>query len=140
MPTLDKLLDLLATKDDDAVGTSVRIPRNLRDAAQLAAELGLADTVTSLAISNLRTRLEGIAQLAVLEELYTEHPELRPTLAQVALGLAEMDGNPLADHPDLIERAAQHFAGRNLPAEPDDLLNYAAGMLAAADNASMNVA
>lgn len=131
MSSLTDLLKLLDADDGDLVGTSVRVPRNLRDAARLAADLGLADSMTDLAVSNLRYRLEGIAQLAALEETYRQHPRLRPSPAQVALALARSDGSELAEHPDLIEQAARYFADRAATAEPDDLLNYAAGMLAA---------
>ncbi len=127
------LADLLRLLDDDtnqeAVGTSIRIPKNLREAAQIAVDLGLADNVTSLAVDNLRTRLEGIAQLAVLDETYDAHPDLRPTLADLALAAADMDASPVAEHPDVIRHAADILLARGGPVEPDDVLLYASGVL-----------
>jgi hypothetical protein len=39
---LERLLDLLDADGADSVGTSVRLPTHLRDAAAVAADMGLA--------------------------------------------------------------------------------------------------
>lgn len=129
---LTRLLDLLDTDGDDTVGTSVRIPTALRDAAGLAIELGLAPSTTDLTVRGLRSVLEAFAQRAVLDEHYLAYPEARPDLAEISLAAAAIDGHPLADQPDLIRRAAEGI--RDFVPDPtsDDVLAYAAGLAAAA--------
>lgn len=78
----------------------MRIPVALRDAAAIAvAELGAASSVTTLTTDALRARLEAIVMEAALAEHYTAHPELRPSLAELAIAAATLDGNPLAERP-----------------------------------------
>jgi hypothetical protein len=122
------MVELLASSRDETVGTSVRIPIDLRDAAAIAAELGLADSITELTVRGLRDKLDAIANRAILEEHYRQYPEARPTLAEVALAGAYIDGNPLKDRPDLIERAAAEILAVNDDPDPDDVLHYAAGL------------
>ena len=129
---LKRLLDLLEVAGNDTVNTSIRLPAALRDAAVLAAAMGLAGSTTELTVKGLRDRLEAFAQRAVLDAHYRAYPAARPDLAEVALAAAEIDGNPLAERPELIRRAAS--AVRNLRADPDpdDVLLYAAGLADAA--------
>jgi hypothetical protein len=122
------MVELLASSRDETVGTSVRIPIDLRDAAAIAAELGLADSITELTVRGLRDKLDAVANRAILEEHYRQYPEARPTLAEVALAGAYIDGNPLKDRPDLIERAAAEILAVNDDPDPDDVLHYAAGL------------
>lgn len=131
-PRLTRFLDLLDQDSSETVGTSMRIPTALRDAAVIAAELGLAPSTTDLTVRGLRATLEAFAQRAVLDAHYEEYPEVRPDLAEIALATAEMDGNPLADHPDLIRRAAEGVRKLLDDPGPDDVLVYAAGLAAAA--------
>ena len=125
---LARMVELLASSRDETVGTSVRIPIDLRDAAAIAAELGLADSITELTVHGLRDKLDAVANRAILEEHYRQYPEARPTLAEVALAGAYIDGNPLKDRPDLIERAAAEILAVNDDPDPDDVLHYAAGL------------
>jgi hypothetical protein len=125
---LARMVELLASSRDETVGTSVRIPIDLRDAAAIAAELGLADSITELTVRGLRDKLDAIANRAILEEHFKQYPEARPTLAQVALAGAYIDGNPLKDRPELIERAAEKIAAVRADPSPDDVLLYAAGL------------
>ena len=129
---LVQLLDLLDRSDRETVGTSVRVPLALRDAAVLAAEMGLADSTTDLTVRGLRDQLEAVVQRAVLDAHYRDHPQVRPDLPEIALVAAEMAGNPLAERPDLIRRAASEIAGLTENPTPDDVLLYAAGLAAAA--------
>lgn len=126
-----RLLDLLDAVDVDSVGTSVRLPANLRDAAALAADMGLAASTTELTVRGLRDALEAFAQRAVLDAHYRAHPRARPDLAEVALATAELDGSPLADHPELVRRAAAGIKTVKDDPSPDDVLLYAAGLRAA---------
>lgn len=128
---LRRLLDLLDTADEDTVGTSVRLPANLRDAASLAAEMGLVESTTELTVSGLRLALEMFAQRAVLDAHYQSNPDARPNLDEIALAAAEIDANPLARHPELIRRAAVDVASMRDDPSPDDVLLYAAGLAAA---------
>jgi hypothetical protein len=129
---LVQLLDLLDRSDRGTVGTSVRVPLALRDAAVLAAEMGLADSTTDLTVRGLRDQLEAVVQRAVLDVHYRDHPHVRPDLAEIALVAAEMEGNPLAERPELIRRAASEITRLSENPTPDDVLLYAAGLAAAA--------
>jgi hypothetical protein len=129
---LKRFLDLLDAPAGDTAGTSVRLPSSLRDAAVVATELGLAATTTEVTVRGLRDVLEAFAQRAVLEAHYREHPGARPSLAEVALATAELDGNPLAHDPALIRRAADAVTAIKDEPTPDDVLIYAAGLAAAA--------
>jgi hypothetical protein len=129
---LKRLLDLLDATGEDTVNTSVRLPARLRDAAAVAATMGLAGSTTELTVKGLRDTLEAFAQRAVLDAHYRAHPAARPDLAEVALAAAEIDGNPLAERPDLIRRAADAVQGLKADPDPDDVLLYAAGLAAAA--------
>jgi hypothetical protein len=129
---LQQLLDLLDAPGADTVGTSVRLPVALRDAAVLATGMGLAESITDLTVHGLREVLEAVAQRAVLDAHYLHVPEARPALAEIALAAAEMDGNPLAQQPELLRRAAADVAALSPHATADDVLLYAAGLAAAA--------
>ncbi|MGH3886739.1 MAG: hypothetical protein ACRDSZ_09250 [Pseudonocardiaceae bacterium] len=133
-PRLERLLDLLDGSAGDTtgatVGTSVRLPGNLREAAVLAAELGLAASTTELTVRGLRDALEAFAQRAVLDAHYRSHPDVRPDLAEIALAAAEIDDNPLAARPDLVRRAAAEVGRVKNDPGPDDVLLYAAGLAA----------
>lgn len=129
---LERLLDLLDATGDETVGTSVRLPANLREAATLAAEMGLIESTTELTIRGLRDALDAFAQRAVLDAHYRSHPDARPDLAEIALATAELDGNPLARQPELIRRAAVDVAAMRDDPSPDEVLLYAAGLAAAA--------
>jgi hypothetical protein len=129
---LKRLLDLLDTAAEETVNTSVRLPVSLRDAAALATDMGLASSTSELTIRGLREMLEAYAQRAVLDAHYRAHPKARPSLAEVAQAAADLDGNPLAQRPDLIRRAADAVAALKDDPDPDDVLLYAAGLAAAA--------
>ena len=129
---LRRLVELLDEVGDETVNTSVRLPVRLRDAAAVAAEMGLASSTSELTVRGLQDTLEAFTQRAVLDAHYRAHPEARPDLAEVALAAAEIDGNPLAAQPELIRRAAQEIRAIKDDPAPDDVLLYAAGLAAAA--------
>jgi hypothetical protein len=129
---LGQLLTFLDADDSETIGTSIRLPTNLRSAASLAAEMGLAESTTELTIAGLRDALEAFAQRAVLDAHYAAHPGARPDLADIALAAAEIDGNPLAARPELLRRAAVDVAQLRGDPTPDDVLLYAAGLAASA--------
>jgi hypothetical protein len=123
---IDRINELLDSTDPETVNTSMRIPKALREAAALAvSELGVAPSATVLAANALRTMLEGVVMTAVLERHFEECPELRPTLADMAIAAAELDGNPLAQRPELIRRAAAEVHRRHPDAYPEDVLLWA---------------
>jgi len=129
---LEQLLDLLDEIPSDTVGTSLRIPLSLRDAAVVATDMGLAASTTELAVQGLRDALENFAQRAVLDAHYRAHPDARPSLAEVAQAAAELDGSALAAQPELIQRAAHEVAAIREAPSADDVLLYAAGLASAA--------
>ena len=123
---LDRISALLHSPDDTTVNTSMRLPVTLREAAALATEhLGVAPSTTAYTAQLLRSDIEASLLAAVLEAHYEIVPSDRPSLAEITLGVAEIDGNPLAFRPDLIARAAEQIVATNPQATPDDVLLWA---------------
>lgn len=123
---VDRLWALLRSSDESTSNTSMRIPTVLREAAGIAVrELGAAESTTALTSEALRTMLEAVAMGAALDAHYAEFPHARPTLAQVALAAARVDRHPLADYPDILERAAEQIVERRPDADADDVLLWA---------------
>jgi hypothetical protein len=132
LEVLDEINRLLDADGEGTVNTSMRLPTALRDAAALAVRhLGVADSTTSLTAAALRRMLETAVMEAALEAHYEQHPQARPSLAEVALALASQDGSPLADHADLIERAAVQIVAHHPDADAEDVLLWAEAQLAA---------
>ena len=65
------------------------------------------------------------AAQARLTALWEGLPTDRPCLAEISLGVAEIDGNPLAHRPDLITKAAEEIVATRPQATPDDVLLWA---------------
>ncbi|MGH9090454.1 MAG: hypothetical protein ACRDZR_03595 [Acidimicrobiales bacterium] len=123
---LDRLAELLATSELASVNTSMRLPAALHEAAALAvAELGAAPSTTQLTTAALRGALEGVLMHAALEEHYAAHPGTRPTLGDLAVAAAELDGHRLAACPDLLHQAAEELRTRRPGATPDDVVLWA---------------
>jgi len=132
LDVLDRLLALLQTDDPATSNTSMRLPTALRDAAGLAVtELGLAASTTALTADALRAALQTAVMQAVLDEHYRQHPDARPSLAEVALATAEQIGSPLAGRPDLLETAAEQIVSRHPAADAHDVLLWAEAQLQA---------
>lgn len=131
-PRLHHLLGLLDHESTGTVGTSIRVPANLREAIDVAAELGLSESTSELTVRGLRDALEAFAQRALLDAHYRDHPEAQPDLGEIAVATAELDDNPLAKRPELIRRAAEAVIALRRDATPDDVLMYAAGLAASA--------
>jgi hypothetical protein len=126
LEALDRINRLLDDDDGTTVGTSMRLPVALRDAAALAVDhLGVAPSATSLTAAALRQALETAVMAAALEAHFEQHPDARPSLAEVALALAAQDGSPLADQPDLVHRAAVEVVAHRPDADADDVLLWA---------------
>jgi len=131
---IDRINELLDSTDPETVNTSMRIPKALREAAALAvSELGVAPSTTALTASALRSMLQGTVMLAVLERHFEKYPELRPSLGDLAIAAAEMDGHPLAQQPELLRRSAAEVQRRHPDASPDDVLLWAEALQSAAD-------
>jgi hypothetical protein len=123
---IDRINELLGSTDPETVNTSMRIPKPLREAAALAvSELGVAPSTTILTANALRMMLEGTVALAALELHYEQYPEFRPSLADLAIAAAEIDGSPLAQQPDLLRRSAAEIVQRHPGAEPEDVVLWA---------------
>jgi len=123
---IDRINELLDSTDPETTNTSMRIPKPLREAAALAvSELGIAPSATILTANALRMMLEGLVNLAVLELHYEQYPEFRPSLADLAIAAAELDGHPLAQQPELLRRSAAEIQRRHPDAEPEDVLVWA---------------
>lgn len=123
---IDRIVDLLDHPGESSVNTSMRLPASLREAAALAVEhLGTAPSTTTLTIEAIRRTLEAEVMAAALEAHYDAHPHARPTLAELALALAEQDGSPLMSRAELIEQAAAEVAARRPDADAFDVLLWA---------------
>jgi len=117
---------LLDAQDDRTVGTSMRIPESLRDAAALAVEhLQVAQSTTALTADALRSRLEALVLQAALDDHYRENPKARPSLGDLAIAAAELDDHPLASRPEVLRRAAKEVAKAHPHADADDVLLWA---------------
>jgi len=131
LTVIDEINRLLNADDTETVNTSMRLPVNLRDAAALAIDpLGAAPSTTTMTAAALRQRLETIVMDAALRLHYDQHPEVRPSLAEVAHALAQQDGSPLAARPELVEAAARAVTARHPNADADDVLLWAEAQLA----------
>ncbi len=129
---IERIHTLLDSPDPETSNTSMRLPTALREAAALAVnELGAAPSTTALASTALRAVLESIVMQAVLDSHYAQHPRARPSLADLAIAAAELDGHPLAGESDLLRRAAAEITERHPDAEPDDVLLWAEARAAA---------
>jgi len=107
---------------------SLRQPAPLREALKVAVELGLDATANDAAVAALRDRLDTFAQRLALDARYRAHPEVRPSLADLALAAARLDGDPLAGQPELLARAATEVAALRPDPTADDVVLYAAGL------------
>lgn len=126
LQALDELNRLLDSTSFETVNTSMRLPVNLRDAAAIAvSSLGAAQSTSSLTTDALRQRIETVMMEAALEAHYEQHPDARPSLAEVAFALAVQEGSPLAEHKDLLEAAAREITARHPGATAFDVLLWA---------------
>ncbi len=62
---------------------------------------------------------------AALDDHYRRYPEARPSLGDLALATAELDGHPLAGEPDRLRRAAAEIVEKHPDASADDVLLWA---------------
>jgi hypothetical protein len=72
--------------------------------------------------------LETFAQRTALTAHYDRHPEARPSLAELALAAAELDGDPLADEPALLRQAVDEVVAVKPDATSDDVRVWAAAL------------
>lgn len=129
---IERITQLLDSSDAETTNTSMRLPVALRDAAALAVrELDAAPSTTALASAALRAMLEATVMQAVLDSHYSEHPEVRPDLADLAIAAAELDGHPLGGHPELLRQAAKEIVWSHPNADADDVLLWAEARTAA---------
>lgn len=122
-----KLLDRLDEGTESTV-TSTRLPTVLHEAVRLAVDLGMDSSANDATNQALRDRVESFAQQLALDEHYRKYPKTRPSLFQLALAAARLDGDPLADQQDLLEEAVSEVAERWPTATGDDVLVYASAM------------
>ena len=129
MGELDDLLAALRREEGGTKVTSVRRPRSLDAALQAAVAMGWAASANDGANRALRDELEAFALGAALDAHLAETPELTPDLAGVAVAVAELRHDPLADKPDLVRAAAEDIIKVKSDATPDDVLVWALSML-----------
>lgn len=122
------LADLVRALDDDETAsttTSVRTPTSLRRALEAAVEMGFARTANDATNTALRDSLETFALERALDEHVQRHPEVAPSLADVAQALADLRRDPMAGRPDVIARAAAEVASARPGADAHDVLVWA---------------
>ena len=85
-------------------------------------------SVNDATVRAVRDRLETFAQRKALTAHYHRHPTARPSLAELALAAAELDGDPLANEPALLRRAADEVVKVKADATSDDVLVWAAAL------------
>jgi hypothetical protein len=115
-------------RDDETVVSSIRQPSALREALRVAVDLGMDTSVNDATVRAVRDRLETFAQRKALTAHYDRHPEARPSLAELAVAAAELDGDPLANEPALLRRAADEVVKVKADATSDDVLVWAAAL------------
>jgi hypothetical protein len=126
MQAVDRINELLESESRQTSNTSMRIPTALRDAAAIAVrELGAAPSTTELTTAALRASLEAVVMHAVLDDHFSQYPEARPSLGDLAVAAAELDGHPLAGEPARIRQAALEVEARHADAAPEDVLLWA---------------
>lgn len=129
---IDRIIELLGSTDPETSNTSMRIPTALRTAAAIAArELGVAPSATALTTAALRVTLEAVVMQAALDQHYERYPHTRPTLADLAVAAAELDGHPLSASPACIRRAATQILDRHPDADAEAVLLWAEAQEAA---------
>lgn len=129
MDAVDKLLGLLDGLDSSATTvTSVRQPAALREAVKLAVQLGMDANTNDATVHAVRDRVETFAQHLALEAHFRRHPHARPSLAELALAAAQLDGHPLAGDERLLRTAAAELGPSQPGATGADVLIYAMGM------------
>lgn len=128
MSRIDSLFECLDALDDaGSTVTSFRQPTALRDAVRIAVELGLADSPNEFTVDAVRSRVEAFAQSLALEEHVAAHPDARPTLGDLAIAAAALDGHPLAEDHAFLRQCADEVAELRPDANGEDVLLYATG-------------
>ncbi len=123
---VDRIIELLGSADKETANTSMRIPNALREAATIAVnDLGAAPSTTALTTTALRAALEAVVMQAGLDQHYEQHPRARPTLGDLAVAAAELDGHPLARKPARLRRAASQILALHPNADADAVLLWA---------------
>jgi hypothetical protein len=123
---IERIHAALESEATETVNTSMRIPASLRDAATLAVdELGAAVSTTALTVDALRHALEAIAVQGALDHHYALHTTARPSLGELGVAAALLDGHPLANRPDLLHQAAIEIQTQRPLADADDVLLWA---------------
>ena len=126
---LQELSDAIEVIDEGPASvTSIRQPEGLRRAIRAAVALGWARNANEGAVEALREELLFFCREKVLDAHIRQHPEAAPTLEGVALALAELRHDPLADEPELIAQAAREIVDIRPDAEPDEVLIWAASL------------
>ncbi|MCU1371599.1 MAG: hypothetical protein JWO77_2793 [Ilumatobacteraceae bacterium] len=125
---IDQIIELLDAPEGSTTNTSMRLPDTLRKAAALAVgALDMAPSATTVTADALRAELEHFVFRVALEEIYRDDPSLRPSLFDLALAMAQMDGSDLADDPAALRAAAAAVVTWRPDADADDVLAWAAG-------------
>lgn len=122
---VDRIIELLDEPVSGSSVTSVRIHSNVKQAQDLAREhLGLTDPMSDLVEQGIRDKLNALVFHAGLEAYFARYPQSRPTLGEVALAMAQQDGDPLATRLDLaaFQQAAEQVVQHRPDASPEDVI------------------
>jgi hypothetical protein len=126
LEAIERISGLLDSPALAASHASMRIPTALKDAAALAgSELGVELSAAGLTSDALRATLEALVMQAILDDHYVRYPDSRPTLGDLAVAAAELDGHPLAEDPAGLRRTAAEIVDVHPDASPEDVLLWA---------------
>lgn len=124
---LARLLDNL-DRGGASLVSSTRLPEALHDAVRAAVSLGMDVSANDAMSQALRDRVEAFSQRLSVESHIRRHPTARSSLADRAMAAARLDGDPLADQPELLAQAAKEVHERWPEATGDDVLVYASAL------------
>jgi hypothetical protein len=129
MAEVDRLFELLDSSPTTV--TSIRQPAALPEAVKVATALGMAGHPDEAVVEALRQRIEAFAEHRALEAHVDRHPDVRPSLADLAVAAAELDGHPLAGAETFLRTCAAELAELRPDATAEDVVVYAMGRQAA---------
>jgi hypothetical protein len=121
--SLHALLDALdRIGDRPGKAVSAHLDPALSEAAKAAVALGASGSVSAFTGQALERALRSVALRHVLDEHYGEHPEDRPTCADVALHLARARALPAAGAERFVDALRAMEAAMPDERDPEALL------------------
>lgn len=115
MADLNDLIDALygpADREASTKATSIRLPEQVHRAAQIATELGMAETFTAATTEALLDHIRAFVRQRALAGHLEAFPQDQPSLADVAMRRVEGTDHPASRHPEAVAEVARWFEAR----------------------------